>query len=340
MLLGEIAKIADLELVGNKDIEINGVNSIGLVESNQITFLRDKKYAKMLGDRIPGAIVLKKDDDCFDDTIAKLFSDDPELDFLKVVEIFHPEEESLKAISNSAVVSDKAVIGVDVTIGNNTVIEPEAEIGDGVWIGANVCIGSKVRIGDNCRIFSGVTIYKECIIGRNVIVHSNTVIGSDGFGYIRRQGRQIKVPQLGNVIIGDDVEIGSNVSIDRATFGSTIIEDNAKIDNLVQIAHNCFVGKSTAISAQTGLSGHTTIGANCLIGGQVGFAGHLTIGDGSVIYAQSGIAKSFPPKSVIFGSPAKDFEIIKTELMSVSRLPRMLKRVQTLEKKVGELENK
>ncbi|MFP4458379.1 MAG: UDP-3-O-(3-hydroxymyristoyl)glucosamine N-acyltransferase [Candidatus Zixiibacteriota bacterium] len=337
MLLADIAKKLDLKVTGNGNVEISGVNSINNVKSDQITFLRSSKYAKHLVDRKPGAIILREKDDVFERDFPKLYSSDPEFSFLEVIKIFHPQVRFEDKISDTAIISKTATIGTDAFIGAFVSIGDGAIIGDNAWINSNVSIDKNVKIGNDVKIHSNVTIYKECEIGDDVTIHANSVIGSDGFGYLKRD-KQYKIPQLGNVIIGNDVEIGSNVSIDRATFGSTIIEDNVKIDNLVQIAHNCKVGESTAISAQVGLSGHTVIGKDCLIGGQVGFAGHLKIGDESIIYAQSGIAKSFPPRSTVFGTPGKNFKQYKAEMMAIARLPRYIERIKEIDKKIKDLE--
>lgn len=241
--------------------------------------------------------------------------------------------------SEQAIVSDKAFIhpsvslGKNVTVGDFAVIEEGAVIGDNCLIFSQVYIGKKVSIQNNTLIYAGVKIYHDCTLGANCIVQANAVIGSDGFGFApQADGTYKKIHHVGNVVIEDNVEVGSNTTIDRGSIGSTIIRKGVKLDNLIQIAHNVDIGENTVIAAQTGIAGSVKIGKNCRIGGQVGIAGHLTIGDGVQIQAQSGIASNIEADSKLFGSPAMQYGDFIRSFTVFKKLPEMAKKLSLLEK--------
>ncbi len=327
----KLAEHLGLEVRGEESKLITGVCSIASPRPDNILFIRDKKYLKDLSD--VGAVLIKDELDDPDIAPARIISNDPQRDFLKVLELFFPVDEFKNGISDRAYIERGATVSPNARVDAFATISEGSIVSEKVWIGSGVHIGEHVLIGAGTRIHPNVVIYDGTLIGRDVIIHANSTIGADGFGYLMRDGEQIKIPQVGKVMIGNNVEIGANVTIDRAALDSTIVGDGTKIDNLVQIAHNCEIGKGCAISAQVGLSGHTVIGDTCLIGGQVGSAGHLSVGNNSVIYAQSGLAKSFPEGSTIFGTPAKDFNDARRELLHIMRLPKMLERIKKLEDK-------
>ena len=235
----------------------------------------------------------------------------------------------------------QARVGKNVHIGHFSVVCEEAVIGDNTYVDARVFIGRHVHIGSGCRIYPGAVILDNCVVGDHCIIGSGTVIGSDGFGFApQADGTYKKVAQTGNVVIEDRVEIGANTTIDRATIGSTIIRTGAKLDNLIQIAHNVEVGENTVIAAQTGISGSTKIGRNCIIGGQVGIVGHLTIADGTRINAQSGVSKSIAdPNQSLTGSPAFDYSASMRSQVVYRQLPHLMERIRQLEQKIRSLEN-
>ena len=247
-------------------------------------------------------------------------------------------QQQLTGIQQPAYIAKTATYGENVFIGAFAYIGENVKIGDNTKIYPNAYIGNNVTIGDNTIIHPGVKIYHDCVVGNNVIIHAGTVIGSDGFGFApQADGSFKKVPQIGNVVIEDNVEIGANTTIDRATIGSTIIKAGAKLDNLIQIAHNVEVGNNTVIAAQAGVSGSTKIGNNVMIGGQAGIVGHIQIADGAKINAQSGVSKSIEPGKAVTGSPAYDYTTALRSQAIVRNLPELEKRVKELEALIKQL---
>lgn len=247
--------------------------------------------------------------------------------------------QQLRGIQQPSYIPTSVRLGQDVYIGAFTYLGEGVKVGDNTKIFPNTYIGDNVQIGSGCVIHPGVKIYFGCILGNNVVIHAGTIIGSDGFGFApQADGSFKKVPQIGNVIIEDNVEVGANTSIDRATMGSTIIRSGAKLDNLIQIAHNVEVGHNTVIAAQAGVSGSTKIGNNVMIGGQAGLVGHIQIADGAKINAQSGVSKSMKtPNSAVTGSPAYDYTSALRSQAVFRNLPEMEKRIQELEEVVRQL---
>ncbi len=260
---------------------------------------------------------------------------DPYLAFTQLLEYYHKMRLMNKTgIESPAFISESAKIGKNVYIGAFAHIGDNVTIGDNVKIHSNTNIGENSTIGDNTLIYNGVNIYPETIIGQNCTIHSGVVIGGDGFGFAPQEdGSYKKVPQIGNVILEDDIEIGANSTIDRATLGSTIIRQGVKIDNLVQIAHNVEIGENTVIASQTGIAGSTKIGKNCTIGGQVGIVGHISIGNNVKIQAQSGIGRNLKDNEVVQGSPALGYTEYNKSYVVFRKLPELAKRVNDLEKK-------
>jgi len=333
--LREIASLIDGELIGDEAIEITNVNGIREAKEGDITFLANPLYASLLNTTSASAIITSKD--VSDAPRPIIRTDNPSLAFSKVIEIFQDDKESKtlpKEIHEKAVIGKDVVLGNNVGVGPNVVIEDGAAIGSNTTIYANVYIGSDTTVGEGTKIYPNVTIREGSVIGDNVIIHSSTVIGSDGFGYVNVNGAYTKIPQTGIVVIEDDVEIGSNVSIDRARFGQTRICKGTKIDNLVQIAHNVNIGANSIVVSQTGISGSSRLGKNTTLAGQVGVVGHVEIGDNTIVAAQSGVSKSIPENSIVLGSPAKPIQDEKKILACLRRLPELFKTVRDLKDKL------
>jgi len=336
--LKEVADLVSGRLVGDGDIIIKGASGIKEACEGEITFVHFKRYLKYLPQSKASAVVLKEGWD--NAGIPAIFVDDPYFAFAIIIRNFYTlGYYSQNGISDKAVISKDANIGKNVSIQPYAIIETGANIGENTIIGANSYIGKNARIGNDCFIHPNVTIRENVIIGDRVIIHSGSVIGSDGFGYAFKNGKFYKIPQIGIVIIDNDVEVGACCTIDRATMGATRIGDGTKIDNLVQIAHNVEIGKNCAIVAQVGISGSTVIGDNVMIGGQAGVIGHLIIGDGSQIGAQSGIAKDIPPRTKWLGSPARPLMEAKRIEAFLSKYDQILKKLKILEEDIKRKNN-
>ena len=269
-----------------------------------------------------------------------IITDNPSLAFSKVIELVAPNHIGYpKGIHPTAVISKSAKIGNNVAIGPNAIIEDNVSIGSNTVIYGGCYVGSLTAIGEGSLIYPNVTIRERVEIGKRVIIHSGTVIGSDGFGFATVRGVQKKIPQIGTVVIEDDVEIGANVTIDRARFDKTVIGRGTKIDNLVQIAHNVIIGRNCIIVAQAGISGSTVLGKGVILAGQAGIVGHIVIGDGAIVAAQAGVTKSVPRGTKVSGYPAKPHSTAKRVNACVQRLPEMYRRVKELEEKIKKLES-
>jgi len=338
--LSEIAGHIGGQLVGNANIQIEGTAEIDKAIRGTITFLANLKYKHFLETTGASAVIIDKKIP-FKPHIPYIVVDDAYFAFLKVFLLFNPRKELLPpGIHETAIVDPGAVLGEAVAIGANVYIAPGVYIGKGTKIFPNTVILNNVHIGEDCLIYPNVSIREDCQIGNRVIIHNGVVIGSDGFGFAPHEGKFHKIPQVGKVVIEDDVEIGANATIDRATMGETRIKAGAKLDNLVHIAHNVVVGGNTVMAAQTGISGSTKIGRNVMIGGQVGTVGHITIGDGAQIGAQSGVSKDVKPGEIVFGYPARPIMKTKRIEATLNNLPALLKRIRQLEKKIEELQKK
>ncbi|MCD6162659.1 MAG: UDP-3-O-(3-hydroxymyristoyl)glucosamine N-acyltransferase [candidate division Zixibacteria bacterium] len=334
--LSEIAEKIGAELVGN-DITVSGLATIDNPKPGTLTFITSKKYRKKLADCIcPAVIVPPKVES---DKHSLLVKDDPYLGFGLAMRLFHNNHyRPTPKIENSAAVSKNAEIGKDAYIGHHAVIENNAKIGDNCVIHSGVIIARNSVIGDNCFIYPNAVIMHDVIIGSRSAIYAGVVIGSDGFGYARDGNKHIKIPQTGIVVLEDDVEIGANTTIDRATIGETRIGTGAIIDNLVQIAHNCRIGAGSIICAQVGVAGTTTIGKNVILAGQVGIAGHLTIGDGVIAQAQSGIPNDISADSIVFGTPAREVRLAHRVDSLLNHLPDYIQRLREVEKKLNKSE--
>lgn len=337
--ISEIANIAEGNIFGDKNVSIKNVAKIQEAERGDLTFLYHSSYEKYFSTTGASAILVKQNFNKTRDNITYVEVKDPEKAFTKIILKFFLPDFPLNGIDKSAFIDPTAEIGKNVSIGKNVVISAGCKIGDGAKIFHNAVFLENVEIGSETIIFQNVSIREKCKIGDRVIIHPNTVIGSDGFGYYNDEKKAFhKIPQIGNVIIEDDVEIGSNVSIDRASLGSTIIKRGVKIDNLVQIAHNVSVDEDSAVASQAGISGSTKIGKNCLIAGQVGIVGHIEIADNVILMAKSGISKSIKNTGSYFGYPAKELKTSLKLEAHIRNLPDYLERIQALENKIKELE--
>lgn len=338
--ISEIASLVNGAVIGNPLEECTGVSKIDQSYPGSLTFLANPKYESYLKSTQAKAILISPDR-VPQEKGDKIYitTEDPYLAFCKVLNKYYSPASALHGIHQAAVIDPGASYGTDVYIGANSIIESGAVIEDDVRIYPNCYIGPNTRIGKGTILYSNVSVYHDCVIGSEVIIHSGTVIGSDGFGHApQKDGTYVKIPQIGNVVIGNQVEIGANCAIDRATLGSTIIHDGCRLDNLIQIAHNVEIGAHTVIAGQTGISGSTILGAHCVIAGQVGFAGHLKIADGTQVGAQSGLNKSIEePNQRLFGSPAVPLkEALRTHVI-VRTLPEIKTRVDNLEKRLDAL---
>ncbi|MCX5703595.1 MAG: UDP-3-O-(3-hydroxymyristoyl)glucosamine N-acyltransferase [Candidatus Omnitrophica bacterium] len=337
--LKEIASFIEGEVIGDDRIVITGVAGIKEAQRGDITFLANPKYFSLMDTTAASAIITSGDIQGGPKSIIRV--DNPSLAFAKVVASFAPcEVKHPQGIHPTAILGKGVTLGKGTAIGPYVVIEDNVSIGDNTIIYAGCFIGHHTNIGRDGLIYPNVSI-RECIsIGSRVIIHSGTVIGSDGFGFVSIEGQHQKIPQIGTVEIGDDVEIGANVTIDRARFNKTVIARGTKIDNLVQIAHNVAVGENSIIVSQVGISGSTIIGKGVTLAGQAGLVGHITIGDGATVAAQAGVTKSVPANTLVSGYPAKPHDTAKRINACVQNLPKLYDTVTKLKKKIEELENK
>jgi UDP-3-O-[3-hydroxymyristoyl] glucosamine N-acyltransferase len=336
--LKEIADFIGGKITGNEELEINNLAKIEEAEPGDLTFLYLSHYEKFFPVTKAAAVIVKPGFDKSREDISYIEVKDPNKAFFKLIRKFFPPSFPLDGVDSTAFVHPEAVLGENVSLGRNVVISENCRIGNNVRIFHNSVILQDVEIGDDCLIFQNVSIREKCKIGNRVIIHPGTVIGSDGFGFEPdEEGKFHKIPQIGNVIIEDDVELGSNVSVDRASIGSTVIQKGVKVDNLVQIAHNVIIGENTIISAQAGISGSTKVGKNCFILGQAGLTGHIEIADNVILIAQSGVSKSITKAGTYFGYPAKDIKTAYKLESHIRNLPDYVTRISELENEIKNL---
>lgn len=334
----QIASFIHGSLEGNPEVRISGIAKIEDAAQGSLSFVANPKYEPYLYETEASIVIVNKSFQAERPVSPTLIRvDDAYAAFALLMDKYSQlisGNEERKGIEQPAFISDTATLGEDVYIGAFCYIGKNARIGNKVKIFPGTFIGDNVRVGDHSMINAGVKIYHNSIIGRQVIIHAGVVIGGDGFGFAhQKDGSYKKVPQLGNVVIEDHVEIGANTTIDRATMGSTTVRKGVKLDNLIQIAHNVEIGEGTVIAAQTGISGSTKIGKHCVIGGQVGIVGHIQIADGTKINAQSGLSKSVTtPDTALTGSPAFDYKSSLRSQAVFRNLPAILERIEKLEK--------
>jgi UDP-3-O-[3-hydroxymyristoyl] glucosamine N-acyltransferase len=331
------------EIEGDPDVKVNIVAKIEEGHEGALSFLANPKYEHYIYTTNSSIVLVNKDfvpSGKVKATLIRVINSYEALaSLLSLVEQSKPKK---KGIHPTSVIESTAKVGNDVYIGAYTYIGENCVLGDGCLIYPQVYVGDGTNIGKNCTLFPGVKIYHECKIGNGCTIHAGSVIGADGFGFApQSESEFMKIPQVGNVILEDNVEIGANVAIDRATMGSTIIHKGVKIDNLVQIGHNVEVGENTVMAGQTGIAGSTKIGRNCMFAGQVGIAGHLKIADGVKIGAKAGIAGSIKEENnVVMGSPAFEYRQFQKSFIVFKKLPDMKSKLEALEKEIETLKKK
>lgn len=328
--LSEIADKIGAKLVG-PNLTVSGLSTLDNPHPDTITFVTSKKFRKKLNECDCAAVIAPPGIES--EKHSLLVMDDPYLGFGLAMRIFHQDHIRPKPLIESTAVLEKSVsTGKDVYIGHHVVIGQNAKIGDNCVIHAGVYIGENTVIGNDCFVYPNVVIMHDVLIGCRVAIYAGAVIGSDGFGYAKSENGFTKIPQTGTVVLEDDVEIGAGTTIDRATLGETRIGTGAIIDNLVQIGHNCNIGAGSILCGQVGLAGTTTIGRDVILAGQVGVAGHLTVGDGAIVQAQSGIPGDVAPKSVVFGTPAREIRLAHRINSLLNRLPDYIQRLRDVER--------
>ena len=341
--LKELAEFCNAQVVGgDTSATITSAADIKSAQAGQVTQLTNSRYAQYINNSPASACFIAEGFkfENVPESMALLVCTDPEISFIKALDLLHPARVYTPQIAPQAVLENNVILGDQVYIGPYAVIGENSNIGDGTVILAGAYIGKQVKIGKNCKIYPYAVIYDDLVLGDNVIIHSGAIIGADGFGYKFRNYVHVKVPQVGNVVIDDNVEIGANTCVDRGALGSTVIGAGSKIDNLVQIGHNNKVGKNVIMCGLTGVSGSCTIEDYAILAGSSGVADHVTIGQGAVVMARSGVAGDVKAGAQVFGSPAKDKKTAYKEQIALSKLPELLKKVKMLEEKIQALEEK
>lgn len=340
MKLSELARLTGARVEDRfKDIDIEGAAGLDDAEPGHVTFLANPRYTPRVQTTRASAVYLAEGSETVRDDIAVLHARDPYLAYTRALILFNPEPEFEPVIHPSAVVDPSARLGAGVAVGACSVLGRDVSVGDGVRIFPNVTVYDGVTISEGSVIHSGVALREGTVIGARVIVHNNAVVGSDGFGYAKdEQGRWLKIPQTGRVVVEDDVEIGAGTTIDCASVGETRIARGAKIDNLVQIGHSCTVGEDSLLCAQVGLAGSSRIGRRVILAGQAGVAGHLEIGDDVVLTAKSATSHNVPAGRVISGIPAFDNRDWLRSTAAFRRLGDMQRTLRTLEARLAALE--
>ena len=334
--VAEIAQWIGAVVDGDSGKQITGLAKIEEAGPGDLTFISNPRYEKHLLTTAAAAVLVAMDFPTSDKTLLRCA--DPYFAFMTLVQKFYGAAPSLKAgVHPTAVIAEDAEIDPSAAISSHVVIGRGCRVGPNSQLHPGVVLGDGVTVGADCLLYANVSVREKCRIADRVIIHCGAVIGSDGFGFAFRDGRYHKIPQMGIVVIEDDVEIGANTTIDRATLGETVIRTGAKLDNLIQIAHNVEIGAHTAIAAQAGISGSTRVGKLVRMGGQVGLVGHIEVGDGAAIGAQAGVTKSIPANTFVSGYPAREHMTAKREEASVAKLPELLKRVKRLEEALKKL---
>ncbi len=336
----QIAGFLNGKIEGDPAAMVNDVSKIEEGRPGTLAFLANPKYEKYIYDTEATIVLINKDLALEKKVKATLIRvNDAYEAFASLLDLYEESRPRKTGVSPNASIAESATTGENLYAGDFVYIGDDAKIGDNVRLYPQVFIGDHVTIGDNTLIYPGVKVLDDCQVGKNCIIHAGTVIGSDGFGFALEQDStsRRKVPQVGNVVIGNDVEIGSNVSIDRATMGSTKIGHGVKMDNLIQIAHNVQIGDNSVVIAQVGVAGSTKIGKNVILAAQAGLVGHITIGDGAIVAAQSGVNRSLKENEIVFGTPAFDIRESRKSLAIFKNLPDLRNRLIQLERDIKEL---
>ena len=337
----QIAEFIGGRVEGNEDAKVNTFAKIEEGQPGAISFLSNPKYTHYLYDTKSSIVLVNEDLELEKSVEATLIRVKNAYEAVaKLLQLYDSMKPQKKGIDPTASVASSAVVGKDVYVGPFAVIGEGAVVGDGTQIYPHTVIGDGVKVGSGCLFYPHVTIYQGCRIGNNVTIHAGTVIGADGFGFAPNVDGYEKIPQIGIVIIEDNVEIGANTCIDRSTMGQTVIHKGVKLDNLIQVAHNCEIGENTVMSAQVGIAGSTKVGSWCMFGGQVGLAGHITIGDHVNLGAQSGVPSSIKPNQTLIGTPPMEPTPYFKSQAIFRKLPDMYKELNALRKELEELKNK
>jgi len=338
----QISDLLQGAIDGDPEVKVSNLSRIEDGAPGTLSFLANPKYTDFLYSTKASIVIVSKEfipEREFTCTLIRV--KDAYASFARLLEIYNQIVRDKKGIETGSHISESAELGKEIYVGSGAYVGNRVKVGDYSKIYPQVYLGDNVLIGSGTTIYPGVKIYSDCIIGSNVTLHSGVVIGADGFGFAPSTGNYKKVPQIGNVIIEDHVEIGAGTTIDRATLGSTVIRRGVKLDNLIQIAHNVEIGENTVIAAQTGIAGSTKIGRDCMIGGQVGIVGHITIADGTKIAAQSGIGSDIKDtNTIVQGSPAFPIGDFRRTYVVYKKLPEIEKRIQLIENRIEENDKK
>jgi UDP-3-O-[3-hydroxymyristoyl] glucosamine N-acyltransferase len=337
MKLEMIAELVGGKIKGDGSLEISGIRGIEQAGEGHITFLGKKKFIDVLNRSQTSAVLVKEE---VDTPICQIIVASPELAFARLLREFHPESRPIPGVHDHAVLGKNVKLGEQVTLSAGVCIGDDVEIADHAHLYPGVVVGDRCRIGSHSTLYPNVTLYDDTELGCRVILHAGVVIGADGFGYtLDEKGAHYKISQIGRVVIEDDVEIGANSCVDRAAMGTTLIKQGTKIDNLVQVAHNCTVGEHSILVAQVGLAGSCTLGHHVVLAGQVGVADHVTLGDQVTLTAQSGTFRNIESNNVYGGHPAIPLGEWKKYVTVLPKLPDLARKVRDLEARLNDIEN-
>lgn len=334
--LRDIARAVDGQVIGPPDVAVTGASSLSEARENELSYIEHDRYLAAAARSKAAAFVVGRP--MTGVTRPQIVAADAKYAFARIVQQFFTAPYTARGVAAEVIRGQDVQVGAAVSIWPFVTLGDRARIGARVTLYPGVFVGHDVVIGDDSVLYPNVTVREQCSIGRRVIIHSGTVIGSDGFGYVQHDGRHHKIPQIGSVVIEDDVELGANVTVDRATFGQTVIKRGTKVDNLVQIAHNVSIGEHSIVVAQVGIAGSVTIGSYVVIGGQAGLADHVDIGDRVIIAAQTGVNRSVTSGQVVSGAPAMPHAVSIKAQAVIPRLPELRQHVRSLEQRVRALE--
>jgi UDP-3-O-[3-hydroxymyristoyl] glucosamine N-acyltransferase len=336
--LGELARLIGAELAGDEEAIVTRARPFDTATEGDVTFASEAAYIARLSESRATAVIVSASVNGANRNL--LIARNPKLAFARAIELLHSGSYTALGISGDLICGQATTLGSELSIYPRVTIGSEAVIGDRVTLHPGVVIGDRCRIGDDSVIYANVTVYADCEIGKRTIVHSGTVIGADGFGFVPdEEGHQVKLLHLGRVIIEDECEIGANCAIDRGGFGDTILRRGVKLDNLIQVGHNCEIGEDTVVVAMTGFSGGVRVGRGCVIGGQVGVNQHVIIGDGAIIMGRGAVTKNVPPGARVAGIPARDYNAWRRSQVLYSQLPDLADRLKEVERNIEERTN-